>query len=458
MYIIILGAGQVGSTLAENLVNEHNDITIIDSDIKKLEELQNRLDIRTVHGPGSNPEIMSLAGAENADMLVAVTNSDETNLVACAIANKLFHIPTKIARVRSSHYLQHKDILFNDDGFAVDYPISPEQLVTDYIKRLIEYPSALQVLDFAEGKVQLVGIRSYFGGPLVGKPLDSLKIHMPNYQARVAAIYRGTRSIPLSGSTVIEIGDEVFFIAAAHHLRESMAALRRIENPYQRIMIVGGGHIGERLACSLEQQYQVKIIEQNAERARYLSETLNNAIVLHGNAADQNLLLSENIEYTDAFCALTNNDEVNILSCMQAKRMGVRQVMALINRPSYIDLIEGNNVDIVISPQQATISSILTHVRKGDIVRVYSLRRGAAEAIEIIAHGDYTTSKVVGRAIEEINLPKGTHLAAVVRGHKVILAEKSTVIETDDHIILFVVDKTHIQEVERLFQVNITFF
>lgn len=458
MKIVILGAGQVGGTLVENLVREENDITLVDIDNQRLRTLQNRFDIRTVTGPASYPSVLRQAGVNEADMLIAVTSNDETNLLACHIAYKLFHTPTKIARIRSPRYLDDKDKLFGDDGFRVDVFINPEQLVTDYVANLIEYPHALQVLDFADGKVRLVGVRPYFGGALVGKSLADLKVHLPNYNARVAAIYRGNRSITLSGETVIEIGDEVFFVAASNHIHDVMSALRRAEKPYKNIMIAGGGNIGERLALALEQQHQVKVIDHNVERSRHIANRLNKTTVLLGDASDRELLINEGIDSIDVFCAVTNDDEVNIMSCMQAKRLGARQVLALINRTAYVDLIEASDVDIAISPQQATISSILPHIRRGDIVNVHSLRRGAAEAIEIIAHGDAKTSKVVGRSLAEIKLPKGTNIGAIVRGDDVILVHSSTVIETNDHIVLFLVDRKHIPEVERLFQVNWTFF
>lgn len=458
MEIIILGAGQVGSTLAENLVRENHDITIVDTDVSQLKELQNRLDIRSVVGWASHPNVLRQAGAKNADMVIAVTDHDEINLVACLVALNLFNTPRKIARIRSPRFLDYKEKLFGEEKCPIDVFISPEQLVTDFVHRLIQFPGALQVLDFAGGKLRLVAVRPYFGGRLIGKKLGELKEHMPNYQARVAAIYRGTRSIPLNSETVLEVGDEVFFVAASTHIREVMAALRRLDNPYRRIMIAGGGNIGERLAAGLENEFHVKLIDHNLSRTEYLADALNKTTVLRGDASDRELLMNENIEYTDVFCAVTDDDEVNIMSCMQAKRLGARQVMALITNTAYVDLIEGSDVDIAISPQQATIGSILTHIRRGDIVNVHSLRRGAAEAIEVVAHGDRKTSKVVGRKLSEINLPKGTNLGAIVRSDKIILFNDDTVIEADDHIILFVVDKSHIREVERLFQVNVTFF
>jgi trk system potassium uptake protein TrkA len=457
MKIIILGAGQVGASVAGNLASEANDITVVDDNAATLQDLQDRLDIRTVRGHASHPDVLSQAGAEDADMIIAVTRNDETNMIACQVAYTLFHTPTKIARVRSVEYLNHAK-LFAQEALPVDVLISPEQLVTDYIQRLIEYPGALQVLDFAGGMVQLVAVQAFYGGPLVGHELCDLKKHMPGIDARVAAIFRQGKPITPEGGTIIEADDEVFFVAAKKHIRSVMGELRKLDKPVKRVIIAGGGNIGVRLASAIENRYQVKLIERNEERAKQLSETLGKSIVLLGDAADEELLLEENIENTDVFCALTNDEEANILSSMLAKRLGARKVMSLINRASYVNLVQSDIIDVAISPQQATIGSLLTHVRRGDVVMVHSLRRGAAEAIEAVAHGDRSSSRVVGRSIDEIKLPKGATIGSIVRGEEVIIAHHNTVIETDDHVILFLSDKKCINEVERLFQVGVTFF
>ena len=457
MKIIILGAGQVGGTLAEHLAGEANDITVIDTNAERLRDLGDRLDIRTIVGRGSFPTILRQAGADDADMLVAVTSSDETNMIACQVAYTLFHTPTKIARVRESAYLIRSD-LFHNEAIPVDVLISPEQLVTTSIKRLIEYPGSLQVIDFAEGKVQLVAVKAYYGGPLVGQELRQIREHMPQVETRVAAIFRRDRPITPKGDTVIEADDEVFFIAAKGHIRAVMSELRRLEDTYKSIIIAGGGNIGERLAEAIESRYQVKIIERNPNRCRHLSETLDNSIVLQGSASDRDLLLEENIGETDIFLALTNDDEANIMSSLLAKRLGVRKVMSIINNPAYVDLVQGGEIDVAISPQQATIGSLLTHVRRGDIVSAHALRRGAAEAIEIVAHGDQHSSKVVKRAIKDIALPSGTTIGAVVRGETVLIANDQTVIESGDRVILFLIDKRSVGDVERLFQAGLTFF
>ncbi|MCX2684258.1 MULTISPECIES: Trk system potassium transporter TrkA [Pseudomonas] len=457
MKIIILGAGQVGGTLAEHLASEANDITVVDTDGERLRDLGDRLDIRTVQGRGSLPTVLRQAGADDADMLVAVTNSDETNMVACQVAYSLFHTPTKIARVRESAYLTREE-LFHNDHIPVDVLISPEQVVTNYIKRLIEHPGSLQVIDFAEGKAQLVAVKAYYGGPLVGQQLRQIRAHMPNVDTRVAAIFRRDRPITPRGDTVIEADDEVFFIAAKKDIRAVMGELRRIDETNKRVVIAGGGQIGERLAEAIESRYQVKIIEMNPARCRHLSDSLESTVVLQGSASDKDLMLEENIADADIFLALTNDDEANIMSSLLAKRLGARKVMTIINNPAYVDLVQGGEIDIAISPQLATIGTLLAHVRRGDIVSVHSLRRGAAEAIEAVAHGDSKSSKVVGKAIEDIALPPGTTIGAIIRDEEVMIAHDDTVIESGDHVILFVVDKKHIRDVEKLFHVGLSFF
>lgn len=452
MKIIILGAGQVGGTLAENLVGENNDITIVDTNSDRLRQLQDKFDLRVVQGHGSHPRVLREAGADDADMLVAVTSSDETNMVACQVAYSLFNTPNRIARIRSTEYIRENERLFNAEAVPIDHLISPEQLVTDYVYRLIKYPGALQVVNFAEGKVSLAVVKAYYGGPLVGNALASLKEHMPHIDTRVAAIFRQDRPIRPQGSTIIEAGDEVFFVAASQHIRAVMSELQRLEKPYKRIMIVGGGNVGAGLAHRLEKDYSVKLIERNQQRAAELAEILHDTIVFYGDASDQELLMEEHIDQVDVFIALTNDDEANIMSAMLAKRLGAKKVMVLIQRSAYVDLVQGSVIDIAISPQQATISALLGHVRKADIVSVSSLRRGVAEAIEAIAHGDESTSKVVGRRVEEIKLPPGTTIGAIVRGDDVIIANSESKIEQGDHVIMFLTDKKFITDVERLFQ------
>ncbi len=457
MKILILGAGQVGGTLAENLAKEAFDISLVDNDAASLQVLADRLDIQTTEGWASHPDVLRRAGADDADIIVAVTSSDEVNMIACQVCYSLFRTPTKIARVRAPTY-SSREGFFSKEHMPIDVLINPERVVKQHIHELLKHPGALQVLDFADGRVQLVAMRAYYGGPLVGQALSFLREHMPNVDTRVAAIFRRGKAIIPKGSTVIEVDDEVFFIAAREHIDAVMGELRKVERPFKRIMIAGGGNIGASLAEEIEDEYGVKLLEYSAQRAKHLAGQLTDTVVIQGSATDRDLLLEENIEQCDAFCAVTNDDEVNIMSSLMAKRLGVRRVIALISKPAYVDLVQGSEIDIAISPQQATTSSLLSHVRRADVARVHSLRRGAAEAIEAIAHGDSKSSKVVGRRISEIALPPGTNIGAIVRGADVLIAHDDVMVEQDDHVILFLVDKKHVRAVERLFQVGLTFF
>jgi len=454
--IVILGAGQVGSSVAESLVSERNDITIVDVDAGRLKGLQDRLDLRTVAGSASHPSVLVDAGIEDADMVIAVTQNDETNLVACKLAQQLFNVPTRIARIRATDFLGNERI-FGPECFGVDLAICPEQVLTDYIVKLVQFPEALQVLEFADGRVSLVAVRAFQGGPLVGHQLQDIRKHIPGVDTRVAAIFRGDRPIVPEGGTVVEAEDEVFCLAATQHIRQVMRELRRMDKPVRRVMIAGGGNIGLRLAQALERNYIVKIIEYNKRRCEVLTGRLNSALVLQGDVTDESLLESENVDEMDVFIAVTNDDENNIMSCLLAKRMGARRVVALINRRSYVDLLQAGQIDIAISPAQATIGTLLAHVRRGDVTQVHALRRGAAEALEAVVHGDSASGPLVGRKIEDIDLPKGTTIAAIVRGDEVIMAHHDTVIQTEDHVIIFVTNKKMVPKVEKLFQVSVGF-
>ena len=447
----------MGGTLTEHLADEQNDVTVVDSSEAALRQLQDRLDIRTVKGDASKPTTLSDAGAEDAAMLIAVTDSDEVNMLACTIAYTLYRTPTKICRIREVDYLNEDETLFQSGAIPVDVTISPERLVTDAIHQLILNPGSLQVMDFASGKIRLVAVKAVEGGPIVGRELQEIREHMPNVDTRVAAIFRKSQSaiIP-EGSTVVEPDDEAFFIAASGNIRAVTSELRKLDEPYKRVMIAGGGKIGASLATRLERDYQVKVLELDYDRCRLLSEELEESIVLNGSANDSKLMQQENISNTDVFCALTNNGESNIMMSMLAKRLGAKKVITLITNSAYAELV-GQEIDIAISPQQITISSLLTHVRKGDISAVHSLRRGAAEALEITAHGDPKTSTVVGRRLDELDLPPGTTVGAILRGDKVIIAHRHVVVEEDDHVILFLTDPSKISLVEKLFVVGGSF-
>ncbi len=454
MKIIVLGAGQVGASIAEHLSKEGNDITVVDTDAERLTDMQNRLDLRTIHGNASYPSVLIRAGANDADMVVALTNSDEINMVACQVCYSLFHTPMKIARVREAEYVSYPE-MFESEHLPIDVIISPEQLVTNHIQRLIEYTGALQVMDFAHGKAQLVSVVAEREGPLIGHQLRELSDLMPkDVDTRVAAIFRDNKAVFPEGDTVIQKGDMVFFLAAKKHIRTIMNILRQSEQPANKIILAGGGNIGFNLARALESDHSVKIFELDKRRVKYIAEELNKALVIKGDCTSEELLHEENIDQTDVFCALTNDDQANLLSALMAKKMGARKVITLINKHNYARLIEQGTIDIAISPQHITIGGLLAHVRKGNMARVHSLREGAAEAIEVVVRGDASSSKVIGKQIQHINLPPGTTIGGIIRGKKVLMAHRDVVIRNEDHLILFVTDKRNINDIERLLQVS----
>ncbi|NEX20243.1 Trk system potassium transporter TrkA [Thiorhodococcus mannitoliphagus] len=467
MKIVILGAGQVGSSVAERLVSEANDITVVDLDARGLQQLQERLDLRTVTGNAALPSVLREAGLQDADLLIAVTQSDQTNLCACRTAATLFKVPTKIARLRSGDYIRHPELL-DDNGFCVDFNICPEQIITDYLIKLIEFPEALQVLEFADGLVSLVAVRAVEGGPMVGHPVADLREHIPRIDARIAAIYRKDQPITPTGDTRLRPGDEVFYLAARRDIRQVLNELHGRDRPTRRIMIAGGGNIGSRLATATQDRYQVKVIEIDEDRAKALGASLNGSLVLWGDATDENLLNAENIEDMDLFLALTNDDENNIMAGLLAKSLGARRVLALINRRAYADLLQADRLDIAISPAQISIGTLLARVRRGDVAAVHSLRRGAAEALEFVVHGDMSTSKVIGRRLAALNLPDGVSVGAIVRASsqdslgsgqaRVLIAHDDLVIEPEDHVILFVARKGLVRQVERYLQVGLAYF
>jgi trk system potassium uptake protein TrkA len=475
MKIIILGAGQVGTSVAESLVSEENDITVVDTDPVRLSLLQNRLDLRTVVGNAAWPSSLSNAGAADADMLVAVTQSDQTNLVACKVAKSIFNTPACIARLRSADFLE-SDVLLSPENFAVDHALCPEEIVTEHICKLVEFPEALQVLSFAGGRVALVAVRAYEGGLLVGKPIKEMRQHLSlEIDARIAAIFRRDRPVLPTGDTVIQDGDEVFVLAADEHIRRVMREMRRMVVPVQRIMIAGGGNIGMRVARTLCENYEVKLIEREQARCEMIANAQDSTLVLRGDGTDEDLLQQEAIDSMDLFLALTNDDEDNIMSASLAKRLGCKRVVALINRKAYADLVQGGPIDIAISPAQVSIGALLAKVRRGDIAQVHSLRRGAAEALEIVAHGDEKTSKVIGQRIGDLPVIQGAYIAAIVRnldqyediaragfeiikrqGH-VVIAHRDVVIEKDDHVIVFCQNRRVVKSVEKLFAVSVGF-
>jgi trk system potassium uptake protein len=472
MKILILGAGRVGESVAESLVSERNDITVVDTDPARLRVLQERLDLRGVVGNGIQPSVLQEAGVEDTDLLIACAPLDETNLVVCKVAKQQFNVPTTIARVRSPEFVNDSPLMARE-GFAVDQVICPEETVTTYIRKLIEYPEALQVLEFAHGLVSLIAVRAVAGGPLVQHSLAEIPKLIPGVDMRIVAIYRQDQVVTvLEGATRIEPGDEVFVLAATEHIRTVLGALRKMDRPVKRVMLAGGGKVGLRLARQIQGDYQIKLIEPVRARCDYLATQLPaDVLVLNGDSTDEELLADENVQDMDLFISLTSDDEDNIMSCLLAKRLGARRVLAVINRRAYADLVQGTAIDIAISPSHTVLGELLAFVRRGDVEAVHSLRRGAAEALEAIVRGDHKTCRFAGRRIDEVGLPKGAQVGAIVRGlHRsdgseagddakpeVIIAHHDTLVQPNDHVIIFVPRKRMVREVERLFQVSATF-
>lgn len=636
MKILVLGGGQVGSTVARNLVeHSNNDVTVIDLNEQSLKSLEDNLDVNCLVGNAASPVVLKAAGAYDADLLLALTRSDETNLVACLLAKQVFHIPNVIARVRHGdlveweykrvtkdkekdkekekekdpearqeerkkkeerrrlHFLklfggssddagdenedektsdedqkeakeiirikkerEEKELLEKDvaranaaggpkigdaagevptmepikaqddssnasesaamalkggesksssadEGkskdesqseskaeakeepklepkpaeketkveeeeeekhsllslFGAEESICPEQLVQEQFQHLFSYPDALQVLDFVGGEVQMIATRAQEGGGLVGRLLKEIAEVLPeDMKCFVTAIYRNDSIVQLTPNTKIIHGDEIFFIARKRDVPVIMTYLRSDNSPVRKIMIAGGGNIGYRIAKACETKFDIRIIENKESRSEWLAENLDYALVLRGSCTNETLLAKENVDDIDIFCAITDADEDNIMAGLLAKKLGAKRVISVVNRPSYVDLIQGNTIDIVISPHLITIGSILAHIRRGHIVASHPLRRGDSEAIEAVIHGNRKTSKIVGRPNDQIKWPHGCTIAAVIRDDEFIIGNEDFTVQEGDHMIFHVTNRNAVQELEKLIQVKVTFF
>ena len=453
--IAVLGGGQVGSSLAKILTDDGNDITLIDNDLSTLDDVQEDNDIKTIHGNASSPSVLEQAEINDCDILIAVTRSDEVNLVSCHLAKKMFNVPNVIARLRNAEY-QVTTSGFDLDLFSIDSIISPSRLVTNFIKNIIEHPGAFQAFDFADGKLQVIGATVLKDGPLSGQKLSEFKKHLPNVDVKVIAIYRNRKTIPVNGSTVIETGDDVFFLATKENMR-FISELRKNQSRVENIMIAGGGNVGMTLAAKLSEKFSTKIIEKDMIRSKYMSEALKDVVVLNDDISDETLLENEGIDDVDFFCSVTNDDQMNILSAKLAKDLGAKKSIAIVNKLSYRKLVS-KEIDVVVSPEDVTIGSLLASVRTSDVVKVHSLGFGEAELFEIIIHGDEKTSKVVGKTISELDLPPGCKIGAIYRNSEIILAHEDTIIKSNDRLVIYLLHKKDFSKLAKLFQVGIGFF
>ncbi|QRN41650.1 MAG: Trk system potassium transporter TrkA [Neisseriaceae bacterium] len=473
MKILILGGGTVGETVAYNLANYSNyEITVIDKNEASLQKLSQSLDIQTILGSVSSPTVLKNAGAQDTELLIAVTGEDDTNLVSSKMAKEIFNIPNIIARIRQSEIVEYhfKSVLNGNetqmtplDLFGVNESICPEQIVTDQLFQLLLIPGALQVINFAEGlgenlEVQMIVTKVENSCPLVGKQFsDFVDIISQEINFKICAIYRNEALIIPTPKTKIISGDEVYFITLKEYVKDLMKIFRPDETENKKVMIAGGGNIGYRLAQTTEPYFQTKIIEKNESRAEFLAENLDTSLVFRGSVTDENILIDENVKEIDMFFALTNDDEDNIMSSLIAKKLGAKRVATIINRSIYVDILVGHTIDIVISPHLTTIGSILSHIRRGDVVTVHPMRRGEAEILEVIIHGDKKNSKIIGRKPSQISWPYGIDVAAIISNGEFITDHKHDLKESD-HIIFFVFRRQAVPELEKLLQVKWKFF
>lgn len=449
MKIVILGAGRIGSSLARNLSNSNYEVCIVDKDKNKLSNLDDKLDIMTIEGHASHLNTLKKTGLDKEATLLAVTSNDEVNIVACQLAKKVFKVKKTICRFKDDVYFDQLSVF--GEG-VIDIPISPENEITSHLKELIDHPGSNQIESFANGKVKLVSVKAKKKGKLVGRELRGIKKDMPNIDAFVPTIYRkGNPFIP-SGDTIIKENDEIYFISSKSNIGKIVDEFRDHEEQYSRIMIVGGGKVGFSLAKDLEKDYKVKLIDSNPERCMKLSKELDKTIVLFGSATDESLLKSENISNIDIFCALTDDDETNVMSSLLAKKMGAKKTMIILNNPSYLGLVPGF-IDIYIAPYRLTVSSVLQDLRDSDVAQDVILKVNlGAEAIEGIVHANEFTSPLFGKPIKDIPLPEGCVIAAIIRHGELIMPSSSVDLTLYDHLIIFLSDKNKINQVEVLFK------
>ena len=458
MKVIVCGAGQVGFNIAKQLATEHNDVTVIDQSRELVKRVNDQLDVKSIVGHAARPNVLNQAGASEADMIVAVTQIDEINMMVCQVAHSLFNVSTRIARVRSQEYLRPEwSNLFSRNHMPIDVIISPEVEIARAVIRRLRAPGAINMIPFANDSVRVLGLLIDEGCPVIDTPLRQLTELFPGLQIRIMGIIRKNKIRMPHGDEEINVGDEVYFAVKTGHMARAMAAFGHEEKEAHRVIILGGGSIGLFLAEQIERDHpgvSLKIIESDENRALVLAEHTNRSVVLHGNALDSGLLEEANAPAAETVVAVTDDDEVNILASLLAKSQGCRRAITLINDQAYGALITSLGIDVVVDPRAITVSSILQYVRRGRIRSVHSLRDGMAELIE----GDaLETSSLVGAPLREVKVPEGIVVGAVVRGEEVIIPRGSTVIEADDRVILFSSAKV-IKSAEKMFSVRLDFF
>ena len=459
MKVIICGAGEVGKTLAQHLLKENNDITIIDQSEENLKEIKEHLDVNTYVGFGSQPSILDKAGAKNAEMLIAVTQSDEVNMIACEVANSQFNIPLKVARIRDQHYLDpNYESLFSKDQISVDLIISPETEVAEAIRRRLIAPGAFEIIPFSDKKIVLLGIKIEKDCPHINKQITKIQDNLDELKMSFLSIFRKEKIIIPDENEKIKLGDSVYVIADTNNLHKVMGFFGHQETKANSVVIVGGGNIGVSLAKKLEESKfgaNTKLIELNKERAESISAELNNTLVLNGSSLDLEILQEAKISDTETIISVTNQDEVNILTSLLAKKQGCKKAISLANDTTYRSILEPLGIDDVLSPQAITVSRILSYIRKGNIKQVYSLREGEGEVIEADA---VEASSLVNKKISDLKLPTGIKIGAVIKNdNEVHITNPNLEINDGDRIILFSLSKM-IKKVENLLSVRFRFY
>ena len=432
MKIIILGSGSIGGSVAIALSSEENDVVVIDNNDENLEPIKSVEGIQTLHGNGSSPKLLEKAGLDETSLLLCLTDSEETNLLASLIGKEKFNAGRIVCRLKGSEYKKIAEEIIP----FVDFFINPEDLITEEIKNLLHHPGALEILDFAEGKIKLVSVYAKESGVLVGRQIKELKDDLPEYETRIPALYRDEELLIPTGETIINEGDEVFFIADEKHIED---VLQKLESQYKNVYIDGAGNIGKSLAKKINDEFNTKLIEKNIEQCEQASEELDGVLVLNADAADKDFLASEGIEDCDVFVAVTQDDESNVLCSLMSKKLGSKKTITIINKEAYFDIVGKNELDIIISPVQITVSHVLKYIRKGSVSNVHKVKKGMAEAIEIIVDSSYQNLK--GKLISDLRLDENINIPALKRGESVLMAHSDTEIHDEDHLIVFYKDK-----------------
>lgn len=447
MKIIIVGAGQVGSSLSVNLVKEGNDVTLIDKSPDLLENIADKIDLQTIHGNGAHPRILEAAGAHKADMIVAVSKSDETNMIACQVAYTVFGVEKKIARIRDLEYLNYEN-LFADESTPIDYTISPDLIASNYIKKLISNQGTHQIFNLSNDEDSFINI-FYEENNDNENSIKHYQTSCDKFNSKICAFIRNDKLFSIEDDDILQADDELLIICKEENIVDVTKIFKRVKDN-KRIMITGGGNIGKHLSDSMSGNFQVKVIEKNEDRSEYLSEVLDDVTIINADSSNEDILLEENIEHMDVFCALTNDDEANILSAMLAKKLGSKTVMSIINKTSYSDLVEKQEIDIIISPEDLTIGALLTHIRKGSILKAHSLMHGFLELLEIEVR-DNPDTKILGKNIGQLNLSENIVLCCIIRNNEFIFDSSNILLEQSDRLVCLV-NKKDVKQIEDLFE------